>query len=99
MFKININKRCCQNRYKLVLMDLNMPIMDGYDATKKIIKIIGENNIINSDSNYDCKVVAITAFVNDENKKKCYRSGMVEVLHKPVAYDRLKLVFDKYYQN
>ena len=32
-------------------------------------------------------VVAITAFVNEENIKRCYKVGMVEVLHKPVNID------------
>ena len=42
-------------------------------------------------------VVAITAFVNDENIKNCYKVGMKEVLHKPVNIDSLRRVLDFYY--
>jgi CheY-like chemotaxis protein len=44
-------------------------------------------------------IVAITAFVNEENIKKCFKVGMVEVLHKPVDITALKASLKKYYYN
>ena len=35
-FKTDIEKKCCSLRYKLILTDLNMPEMDGFDATRAI---------------------------------------------------------------
>ena len=39
MFVDNLQKQCCSIRYKLILMDLEMPIMDGYTATEKILEV------------------------------------------------------------
>lgn len=38
MFIDNHQKHCCGNKYQLVMMDLEMPVMDGYLATQKIIE-------------------------------------------------------------
>ncbi len=98
MFTKSLDKKCCQNHYKLVLMDLNMPIMDGYDATSNILQEFKNNypdgQYPNGDRLY---VVAVTAFVNDENIQKCFRVGMVEVLHKPVNIEQLRQALDLYY--
>ena len=70
MFQKNLLKKCCNVKYKLVLMDLNMPVMDGYDATIQILQHFKQENpdgfYPNGDRLY---VVAITAFCNDENIK------------------------------
>ncbi len=98
MFSKDLVKKCCDVRYKLVLMDLNMPVMDGYDSTIQILsqfkKVYPEGWYKNGDKLF---VVAVTAFVNDENIKKCYKVGMVEVLHKPVNCEALSNALDLYY--
>ena len=64
--------------YKLVLMDCNMPIMDGFEATETIREKMDKQEI-------KCmKIIGVTAYVNEIDVKRCYTSGMDEVLHKPV---------------
>ena len=40
MFTMNYNKQCCDIKYKVIFMDINMPIMDGYAATTHILQIM-----------------------------------------------------------
>eukprot|EP00347_Sterkiella_histriomuscorum_P020398 403337956 len=137
LYKINLEKTCCNVKYKLILMDLNMPIMDGFEATLKILEMnstarknlisqIQQNKKVSINSSnkkkelyqdfvYDqqfenensivditipqVKVVAVTAFVNEENVNYCYQVGMSEVLNKPVESKNLKQVINQYLNN
>jgi len=58
-----------------------MPIMNGFDATKAI----RESN----SGNKDVPIIAVTANVTDQDKKKVYQSGMNDLVAKPV---NLKLI-------
>eukprot|EP00347_Sterkiella_histriomuscorum_P007736 403347751 len=98
LYKERLQKTCCNNKFKLIFMDLNMPIMDGYQATQNIIQLFNEKYQKGSYNNGDqLNIVAITAFVNEENINHCYAVGMKEVLHKPVDQDSLKEVINQYY--
>ena len=79
-------RKCCQN-YSLILMDCNMPIMNGYEATKQIRLLIRENEIRN------CLIVAVTAYDSPENENLCYEAGMDYVLTKPVSINNIKMLF------
>ena len=61
------------NTYDLILMDCQMPIMDGYETTKEIRRRYGDNIFI----------VALTAFASEDNTARCYASGMNDVMSKP----------------
>ncbi len=58
--------------YKAVLMDCQMPVMDGFEATREIKKI---KNV---------PVIALTAHVFKEDRERCFESGMVDYIAKPV---------------
>ena len=65
----------------LILMDLQMPIMDGYTAAAKIRKIS------------DVPIYAMSAHVLDEERKRCLDLGMNGFIPKPFKIDDLKTIF------
>ncbi|TMP27749.1 hybrid sensor histidine kinase/response regulator [Pseudoalteromonas rubra] len=69
--------------YSLVLMDCQMPEMDGFHATKAIRK--GQAG----KSNMDITIVALTANAMVGDEKKCLEAGMNDYLSKPVSIEAL----------
>ncbi len=75
--------------YDLVLMDLEMPEMDGYEAA----------NLIRSDTSgtfaINIPIVALTAHSMVEYREKVFHCGMNELITKPIDFDKLALVLAK----
>ncbi len=76
--------------YDLVLMDCNMPVLDGYDATKIIRKTEKIKNI---------PIIALTANAMKEDKEKCIAAGMDDYLTKPVNRQILGNTINKWAKN
>ena len=67
--------------YDIVLMDLQMPVMDGFDATRKIREWeAGEKHV---------PIVALTAMLFENEIRKCFSAGMDECVAKPFDADTL----------
>ncbi len=73
--------------YNLVFMDLMMPIMNGFDATKAIRAQEKWKNL---------PIVAQTASLLDNTRKKCIEAGMNDYLEKPVDLTKLVRIIDKF---
>ena len=74
--------------YDAILMDVQMPKMDGYTATKEIRKLQGPRSQI--------PIIAMTANVYEEDRQKAYASGMNGFITKPLnLHDMLKVLDEK----
>ena len=69
--------------FDVVLMDVRMPVMDGYEATKRIRAF--ENKDV-----AEIPIVAMTANAFDEDRKASFEAGMNEHIAKPVSIEKLK---------
>ncbi len=76
----------------LVLMDLSMPVMDGLAATRQIREIERTQNLERT------PIIATTAHVLDEDRKKCADAGMDDFLAKPIKQAALTEMFGKWDQ-
>jgi CheY-like chemotaxis protein len=76
-------------KYDLVLMDCQMPEMDGYEATRII------RNKESSVKNHNVPIIAVTANVSDENRDKCLSAGMDDFIPKPIKLPILKELTQK----
>jgi CheY-like chemotaxis protein len=76
-------------RYSLILMDLNMPEMDGYEATRAI-------RSLDLPRAKDICIIAMTANVFREDIEKCLATGMNDHIGKPIASEALYEKLKKY---
>lgn len=67
--------------YDLILMDVQMPVQDGREASRRILALPGRRHT---------PIVALTAGVLPGNRAACLAAGMVDYLEKPVAMERLR---------
>jgi CheY-like chemotaxis protein len=76
-------------RYHIILMDIQMPEMDGYEATMKIRASDAPNA-------KDIPIVAITSNIFVDDVERCIESGMNSHIGKPVSFDMLFGVLHEY---
>ncbi len=74
-----------QKQYNLIIMDIQMPIMDGYEATKIIRQ-----------TDPDIPIIALTANARQEDLEKTLQAGMNQHLNKPIEIDKLYKILIKY---
>lgn len=76
---------CDNHKVDLVLMDIRMPVMDGFEASKFI-----------KDKHPDVVIIAQTAFASPEDKAECIKSGCDEYFKKPINHEELFKAISKY---
>lgn len=69
-----------KDTYDLVLMDIQMPLMDGIEATQHIRKVM-KNNV---------PIIALSASCFEDELKKCLESGMDAYIVKPIDINKLQ---------
>lgn len=84
-----------KKHYQLIFMDIQMPEMDGFDATQKIREY--EKSITNDSVPFSTHaiIIAMTAYATTKDRKKCFKIGMDDYITKPL---RKKLLLDVTYK-
>ncbi|PQA86780.1 hybrid sensor histidine kinase/response regulator [Hyphococcus luteus] len=79
-----------QHAPAIVMMDLSMPVMDGFEATARIRSYETEANLLRT------PIVATTAHVLDEDRERCRKAGMDDFLAKPIKKSFVEEVFERW---
>ncbi|OQP38656.1 hypothetical protein A4H97_18215 [Niastella yeongjuensis] len=72
----------------MVFMDVNLPVMDGFTATRHIRALKTTHNNI--------PIIALTADAMDEDKQRCLESGMNDYISKPFKLEEIHAIIGKY---
>jgi len=76
--------------FKFILMDCNMPVMDGYETTKYLKQKMANGELPS------IPIIACTAFVTHFDAKKCFDSGMDDYITKPLSKEKINRVLEKW---
>jgi len=82
------------NQYQLILMDCEMPIMDGYSATRHIRS--RESKLQDSTPETSIPIIALTAHVMSSTREKCIATGMNDFLGKPFSMSDLQSMLTRW---
>jgi CheY-like chemotaxis protein len=80
-------EKSMKKNYGLIMMDCQMPIMDGYTSASRIKAL---------DLNKETPIIAMTAYALEGDRLKCMESGMVDYISKPLPIDEIINIVEKY---
>lgn len=83
----NCLKACESKDYDLILMDCNMPVMDGFTATRELRK---------QKNTQDIPIIALTANALNEHRQKCLEAGMNDHIAKPFNKQELQSTLSRW---
>ncbi len=78
-------------KYDLILMDCMMPIMDGFEATKRIREVEKETGAVRT------FIIALTANATEDDRKKCLELGMDDFVSKPIKRESIEEVMKRWF--
>lgn len=78
------------NRYDLILMDCQMPVMDGFEATRQI-----RRNSLNSQT----PIIALTGLTGENERQQCLTAGMNDFIGKPFTQDQIQATLVQWINN
>lgn len=73
--------------YDLILMDCEMPVLDGYEAAKQIRQFEADNDL------QPTIIYALSAHVLSDHLDACHAAGMNDSLSKPISFEQIKMLF------
>ncbi len=77
-----------ENRFDVIFMDVQMPEMDGHEATARIRAYEREKGV-------HTPIIAMTAHARDEDRQRCLEAGMDDYIPKPIDQNRLRAVLQR----
>ena len=84
-------ERFASGKYSIVLMDVEMPLMDGYATTRHIRELEKAN------ASPNVAIIAMTAHAMKGDREKCIAAGMDDYIAKPFTPHQLQAVLSKYF--
>ena len=78
-----------KNSYDLIFMDCEMPVMDGYEATKAIRQL-------EKKTEHHIPILAMTAYAGRGDREFCLAAGMDDHIPKPITVNVLETVLEKF---
>ncbi len=74
-----------KQKFDLILMDIMMPVMDGFEATREIRNIESQNK-----NGKSIPIIAFTANTINNDREKCIQGGMDDILEKPFDINKFR---------
>ena len=99
---VNIYRRLLQSSPAvppdIILMDLSMPIMNGFEATRQIREIEAEHNghLVASQMPHHSLIIALTGLASVRDQKEAYTAGVDSYIMKPVSFAKLTMLLEKW---